>query len=149
MKRLGEFISRYWTYLLLLTYLIKTQVFSLPSDFVISMILTGLCTYKMHLNSKYDKTVKTQLLDIESYLRDSLQLERETTLKSMEDIYADLKSQHKLLNDRISSNHKEVDDALVKVVKDTEEVVLGLKTDVGQVNLAQGIGNGKKQKIFF
>lgn len=149
MKRLGEFISRYWTYLLLLTYLIKTQVFSLPSDFVISMILTGLCAYKMHLNSKYDKTTEQKLSDIELYIRDSLQLERELSLKSLEDVYTDIKSQNKLLGERISNNHKEVDEALIKIARDTEEVVLDLKTDVGQVNLAQGIGNGKKQKIFF
>ena len=123
------FIEKHWSHLLICLFVIKSQVFQVSYDHVIILGLAALSGYRMYLNSVFGSKVQSQIEDLEN----------------------NVALLFNSLSEKVDSNHKEVDAAMARVIVANQEEFSKLKTDVGQVSMAQGVGNvkGQKERIFF
>lgn len=151
MKRIGSFIEKYWSHLFLVGYVIKSQLHVHQSDNVIMVCLSILCGYMIYINSIYNKKTKEDVEQLFEYLSTKIDLLEEIHNNHVVDINSSLNDQLKSMDERVSVNHAQVDKALANITSATNEELTKIKTDMGQINLAQGIGNGrqKDKQIFF
>lgn len=150
MDRLSKFISKHWPSILLVIYMLKTQFHAdRQTDFMVLLILGGLSVLKIILNSIYEETTEKKLKKLYKETEDKLAMQAEQYTNSISEVYESLNGYTKQLQEQIDGNHKTVDVALAKITKATEEELVKIKTDMGQINLSQGIKGGQKQKIFF
>jgi len=134
-----DFMDKNWSHLLLGAFLVKSHLIVGINDHIVILGLAALSGYKMYLNSVFSKKVSDQISQARTEL--------EMLIQEHDGVNAERRQE---IRGIIDSNHREVDAAVARVVAANQEEFSKLKNDVGQVGLAQGIGNDKKgNQIFF
>ncbi len=126
MDRLRQLIVNYFAHFLLSSLIVKSHFMPADTDLYIILGLILLTGFRMFINSVFDVKVKNAMQEnrIETFDRIS---ELEEVIRSNNVKYADQ------INEMSLAHASEIQK---------------IKTDVGQINVSQGIQNGQ-EKIFF
>jgi len=126
MDRLKQLIVNYFAHFLLSSLIVKSHFMPAETDLYIILGLILLTGFRMFINSVFDVKVKVKI--------DEHKEKVEATIQNLMEI--------------IDNNNKSYIDQINKLSLDHAAEIQKIKTDVGQINVSQGIQNGQ-EKIFF